>query len=45
MEFVDLNQVKCVVGHIKDCSKGSIIDQSKLPAQAIAEYNEISVLS
>jgi hypothetical protein len=38
MEFVDLNQVKCVVGHIKDHSKWSIIDRSKLLAH-IAEYN------
>jgi hypothetical protein len=38
-EFVDLNQVKCIVGHIKDCNKWSIIDQSKLLAQTVAEYN------
>jgi hypothetical protein len=38
-EFVDLNQVKCVVGRIKDRNKWSIIDRSKLLAQAIAEYN------
>jgi hypothetical protein len=37
-EFIDLNQVKCVVGCIKDCSKWSIINQSKLLAH-IAEYN------
>jgi len=35
MEFVDLNQIKCVVGRIKDRSKWSIIDRSKLLAQAI----------
>ena len=35
MEFVDLNQVNCVVGRIKDRSKWSIIDRSKLLAQAI----------
>ena len=34
-EFVDLNQVNCVVGRIKDRSKWSIIDRSKLLAQAI----------
>jgi hypothetical protein len=39
MEFIDLNQVKCVVGCIKDRSKWSIIDRSKLVAQAVAEYN------
>ena len=37
-EFIDLNQVKCVVGRIKDRSKWSIIDRSKLLAH-IAEYN------
>ena len=34
-EFIDLNQVECVVGRIKDRSKWSIIDRSKLLAQAI----------
>jgi hypothetical protein len=38
-EFVDLNQVECIVGHIKDHSKWSIIDRSKLLVQAIDEYN------
>jgi hypothetical protein len=38
-EFVDLNQVKCIVGRIKDRNKWSIIDRSKLLAQTVAEYN------
>ncbi|KAI0289703.1 hypothetical protein B0F90DRAFT_1641478 [Multifurca ochricompacta] len=38
-EFVGLNQIKCVVGCIKDCGKWSIIDQSRLLAQAVAECN------
>jgi hypothetical protein len=32
-EFVDLNQIKCVVGHIEDRGRWSIIDQSKLLSQ------------
>ena len=39
MEFVDLNQIECVVGRIKDRSKWSIIDRSKLLVQAIDKYN------
>jgi hypothetical protein len=31
-EFVDLNQIKCVVGCIKDCGRWSIVDQSRLLA-------------
>ena len=34
-EFINYNQIKCVVGQIKDHSKWSIIDCSKLLAQAI----------
>ncbi|KAF8229154.1 hypothetical protein L208DRAFT_1288016, partial [Tricholoma matsutake] len=39
MEFVDLNQIKCVVGRIKDHGRWSIIDQSRLLSQAVAECN------
>jgi hypothetical protein len=39
MEFIDLNQVKCVVRRIKDHNKWSIVDQSKLLAHEDTEYN------
>ncbi|KAF9461336.1 hypothetical protein BDZ94DRAFT_1372398 [Collybia nuda] len=32
-EFVDLDQVKCLVGQIKDCGKWAIIDRSQLITQ------------
>ena len=38
-EFVDLNQINCVVGHIKDHGKWSIIDRSNILVQAVAECN------
>jgi hypothetical protein len=38
-EFVDLNQIQCVVGHIKDHGRWSIVDRSRLLAQAVAESN------
>jgi hypothetical protein len=39
MEFVDLNQIQCIVGHIKDHGRWSIVDQSRLLAQVVAESN------
>ena len=36
-EFVDLNQIECIVGRIKDHGKWSIIDWSRLLAQDVAE--------
>jgi hypothetical protein len=38
-EFVDLNQIQCIVGRIKDCGRWSIVDRSRLLAQAVAESN------
>ena len=38
-EFVDLNQIRCVVGRIEDRGRWSIIDRSKLLSQAVAECN------
>jgi hypothetical protein len=36
-EFVDLNQIKCVVGRIKDHGRWSIVDRGRLLVQAVAE--------
>jgi hypothetical protein len=33
MEFVDLNQVKCVIGQIMDCGRWAIVDHSTSSAQ------------
>jgi hypothetical protein len=32
MEFVNLNQVKCVIGWIMDCGRWAIVDHSTLSA-------------
>jgi hypothetical protein len=41
-EFVDLNQIKCVVGCFKDCGKWYIIDRSRLLAQAVVVLPRLS---
>lgn len=35
MEFVDLNQVKCIIGRIMDCGRWAIVDCSTSESSAI----------